>query len=92
MGNSENSSQRITYQSFLEKFEPLSKIVDENYGEGTLLVEKAKNRQVFLKEELALNTEEYKTRLSSLQAKYYHPNIISLSGYLNNVNKYINYC
>lgn len=84
MGNSENSSQRITYQNFLEKFEPISKIVDENYGEGTLLMEKAKNRQVFLKEELALNSEEYKNRLNSLQAKYYHPNVISLSGFVNN--------
>lgn len=80
MGNTENSSQQLSYQHFLEKFEPLSKIIDDNYGEGTLLLEKAKNREVFLKEEVALNTEEYKSRLCSLQAKYFHPNVISLIG------------
>ena len=85
MGNAENSPQ-ITYSSFLEKYQPISKVIDENYGEGSLLQDKNKNLEVFLKEELTLTTEEYKEKLKLLKSKPFHPNMVSILG-----NNYINF-
>ncbi len=80
MGNSEASA--INYTLFLEKFSPLSKVMDENYGEGSILLEKEKKREVFLKEEIALSTEEYKKKLALLKNKQFHPNIVAILGNL----------
>ena len=78
MGNSEASA--INYKLFLDKFSPVSKVLDENYGEGSILLEKEKKREVFLKEEIALSSEEYKKKLVLLKNKQFHPNIVAILG------------
>jgi len=81
MGNSELSSGGdFNYDQFLSNFQPISRTIDDNYGEGTLLLEKSRQREVFLKEELSLNVEDYKKKVAILKSKPSHPNIISLLG------------
>ena len=99
MGNSEFSSGDFSYDQFLSHFQAVSRVDDENYGEGTLLLDKSKKREVFLKEDLSLNVEDYKKKISLLKSKPSHPNIVSILGILNyfkyrNLLKsiYIGYC